>query len=211
MEDESRVEILENDGCARCQIRFHVTRSRLHESPKLLLPMHPSQHTLASIELGLCFCESAFLHGSPFFSPLGRCLVTRKHSLHRTKPAFQVALLKCLQHSSGEKAHRVCQTRINRPRTQVIDRVAEQFGNVVHGLQRASDILGDPRCVHWTFSPATALAELSRLVGICMKVAEAAFHSPSRARRTASSNAFAALSSDSHSFVGLGLKRHVSF
>src|SRR6516225_4337291 len=94
-----------------------------------------------------------------FFSLLsafGRCLVTRKHGLHPAKPALQVALLECLQHSSGKKAHCVCQSRINRPRTQIVDGVAEQFANVVHAFEWASDIFGGAagrsRC---TLGPAT--------------------------------------------------------
>ena len=63
-----------------------------------------------------------------FFSLLsafGRCLVTRKHGLHPAKPALQVALLECLQHSSGEITYGVRESGIYRPRKLVVDGIGE--------------------------------------------------------------------------------------
>jgi len=126
-------------------------------------------------------------------SPLPRWIVTRKHGLHCAKPAFHVALLERLQHSTGEKSNGVRQPRISRPRTQVVDGVGEQFGDVVHAFEWASDILGEPRCACRTLRPAATLAKLARFVRIRMEVAEASLHRPGSAGCAASSKAFAAL------------------
>ena len=102
VEDESRVEILNNYGCARRQIRFHVTRSYLHRPAGVPSALH--------------------------------------------------------QHSSGEITYGVSQSGIYRPRTQVVDRVGEQLGNVVHAFEWASDILEDAGRACRTLRLATTFA-----------------------------------------------------
>src|SRR5262252_7204658 len=57
--------------------------------------------------------------------PFEWCFITGKHGLHSAEPAFDVALLECLQHSSGEITYGVRQSGIYRPRTQVVDGIGE--------------------------------------------------------------------------------------
>jgi hypothetical protein len=72
--------------------------------------------------------------------------------------AISTALLECLQHSSGEITYGVRQSGIYRPRTQVVDRVGEQLGNVVHAFEWASDILEDAGRACRTLRLATTFA-----------------------------------------------------
>ena len=77
------------------------------------IAVHRGQDLLSPAELGLRFCQSAFLNDYRLRRRLHGVLLLDSKASICTKPVPDVALLESLQRPAGEKPNRICQARIN--------------------------------------------------------------------------------------------------